>query len=628
MEFDLASKRLQREQQRSKQSTMKKKNMSMNTQLHTTKDMLLQQKQQRQKLEEQRHKERQQKLYEIQLLNAYMQKYDSKLHIQSLVSPAQTSPPFQPPLPTLPPSKQHQVQPQRHLTLIPVSIHGNGDKITLPPSILERLLQQQESAVGHGNESQPWTFRIGIRNPIALANPISNELQIYVQENFRKSDAIDSDEGDDDEDDDDDEDEDAMDVDANTNTVVTRNRHWRKKEFLNDMTYYMKELQQHQYISYTHGTVIEFTQEEGYIGIPLTIANALLQPSSKTNSSKSTDIERTRAVDPAAAASAVVPILSEKTSDGTTMINDVDEEKTPGHVAYNAFDVPAVPIEIVLLQLPKGTGMTLRPIIHTDNTTKSFYELQQDQVKYALEQSIQRTRATITLYETLTTWYRGNEYQFLVTKLVVASSNSNGTNTNVYNAISCLNTDIEIDFEPMDTDDDTTTGNKDTTTTTSSNSVVPHHTTKTTGRRLMDEPVTATPPAAPQQDHTTTKINHPNHIPRSPLVTETMKLAPEPLMEEKNNVITIQFRWSSHNRIPTGSPIQRRFDISTTTIRDLFTFVQQQSIHAATTEINTSQQQQLVRRYPRRIFTNNDDSLTLLEAGFQIGNELLIVEDV
>ena len=627
MEFDLASKRLQREQQRSKQTTIKKKNMSMHTtplrHPNDTKEMQLQQKQLRQQQEEKRQKERQQKQYETQLLNMYMQKYDSKLRIQSLMPGSAVTPstPFQPSLPMVqPPSKQQQYL-QHHLQLIPVSIHGNGDKITLPPSLLERLLQQQEQAgVGYGNESQPWTFRIGIRNPLSLINPISNELQSHVQENFRKDDSIDAadEEEEEEEDEEEEEEEDAMEIEGDP--TKTRNRHWRKKEFLNDMSHYMNELQHHQYISYTHGTVIEFTQEEGYIGIPKAIADSLLLLSTTaTTTIPRTDIERTRTVDPAAASTTAVSILQEKTNEDETVAtivhDDVDEEKTPGHVAYNAFDIPAVPIEIVLLQLPKGTGMTLRPITRSDDTTKSFYLLQQDQVKYALEQSIQRTRATITLYDTLTTWYRGNEYQFLVTKLTVASSHSN---TNVYDAISCINTDIEIDFEPINMDDDKV----DDGTTNAVNT-----TTKAVGRRLMDEPITtATTTTIPHRPTTTNSNFHP---PSSANDVATISLPPEPSTEEKQNIITIQFRYSSHNRPTSSTTTQRRFNITTTTIRDLFYFVQhqqRQSTDTATFGTHTSQQQ-LVRRYPRRIFTNNDDNVILQDAGFQSGNELLIVEE-
>ena len=633
MEFDLASKRLQREQQRSKQTTMKKKLMSMSTPHHHTKEMQLQQKQQRQQLEEERQRERRQKLYETQLLNSYIHKYDSKLRIQSLL--ATPLPPFQTStsaVPAVTPFKQQQ----QHLQLVPVSIHGNGDKITLPPSILERLLQiQEQSGYANGSDSnsssittqqqqQPWMFRIGIRNPKSFLHPISNELQTHVQEHFRKD--VD-DHMDDDEEDDDDDDDDVMEIDDNVDDTP-RNRHWRKKQFLNDMTYYMTELQQHQYISYTHGTVIEFTQEEGYIGIPKTIAHSLLlQPSSSTK----IHIETTRTIDPATAINVVQQDLNN--DDTATMDNNIsEEEKTPGHVAYNAFDIPALPIEIVLLQLPKGTGMTLRPLItennNNDSTTKSFYQLQQDQVKYALEQSIQRTRATITLHDTITTWYRGNEYQFLVTKLIAVSSTSLNTNngTNLYNAVSCINTDIEIEFEPMSVDDTHDTHiNHSTDGTIATTPVAP--TIRTTGRRLIDEPFATT-----QQSHDT-KYNQTKPLSTTCDDDNTILLPLEPPMEEKNNVITIQFRMSGLRTANAGSPVQRRFDITTTTIPDLFHFIrqqQQQQFNDLTSQEKSAPppQLQLVRRYPRRVFTNSDTNMTLQEAGFQSGNELLLVEEL
>lgn len=560
MEFDLASKRLQREQQqRSKlpSSKLPRSMMTMNGTPQQLKERQLQQKQLRQQQEEKRQKERQQKLFESHLFHTYRQKYDALLHVQSLVSPSSTSSttPTSTTLPVvLSPSPPPPLQ---HLQLIPVSIHGNGDKITLPPSLLERLLPEQPERPA----AAPWTFRLGIRNPVSLltSSLVSPELQSFLQEHFRHNDDL-PDEMDDDEDDDD---------------IVTTSPNNRpsKKQFLNDMSYYMKELQQYQYLSYTHGTVIEFTQEEGYIGIPKAVAAALL----------TSTMETTRTIDPA---SAVAPdeTMEDHGLDGDD--NDVGE-KTPGHVAYNAFDIPAVPIEIVWLQLPKGTGMTLRPL------TKSFYHLQQDQIKFALEQSIQRTRATITLYDTLTTWYRGKEYQFLVTKLVTSSSP-----TNCYNAISCINTDMEIDFEPMPTDDTETPLVTDVPTTTTSST--------STGRRLMDE--------TPRTTITTTSVPNPDDDTSNTMVHYNIKeLPPEPPIDDTNRrIITIQFRF------PHPRPFQqRRFDITTTTIRDLFTFVAPPS------------RVQLVRRYPRRIFgTPQDDHWTLEQAGFQSGNELLIVEEL
>ncbi len=548
MEFDLASKRLQREQQqRSKPSSkLPRSMMMMNGTPQQLKEQQLHQKQLRQQQEEKRQKERQQKLFETHLFQTYRQKYDAQLHLQSLVSPSTTSTTTT--TTTLPvvvsPSQPPPLQ--QHLQLIPVSIHGIGDKIALPPSLLERLLQQPQRPA-----AAPWTFRLGIRNPTSFTSRMSPELQSHLQEHFRH-------------DDDDDDDDLPDEMDDDEDDVTSPNNRPSKKQFLNDMSHYMKELQQYQYLSYTHGTVIEFTQEEGYIGIPKAVAAALL------TSSTTSPVETTRTVDPA---TAVAQPAQDETMDHA--FDDDDEgEKTPGHVAYNAFDIPAAPIEIVLLQLPKGTGMTLRPM------TKSFDQLQQDQIKFALEQSIQRTRATITRYDTLTTWYRGKEYQFLVTKLV------SSTPTNCYNAISCINTDMEIDFEPMPTDDTEAPIATD----------IPTSTTST-GRRLTDEPRTTTTPVPHQDDTRNTMAHNINEVP------------PEPPADETNRIITIQFRFP--NQRPSQ---QRRFDITTTTIRDLFTFVQLSRV-------------QLVRRYPRRIFTPQDDHLTLEQAGFQSGNELLIVEE-
>ena len=75
---------------------------------------------------------------------------------------------------------------------------------------------------------------------------------------------------------------------------------------------YMEELS-HKYLALTHGTVVEFTKEEGHVGLPATIAAALIAQT-KTKSAgalalagKPADevgISVTRTVDPAAAAAA------------------------------------------------------------------------------------------------------------------------------------------------------------------------------------------------------------------------------------------------------------------------------------------------------------------------------------
>merc|ERR1719223_2576809 len=52
------------------------------------------------------------------------------------------------------------------LLLSPTSIYGEGDKIALPPSVLETLTQSaMSSSLDQSSAGSPWTFRIGILNP-------------------------------------------------------------------------------------------------------------------------------------------------------------------------------------------------------------------------------------------------------------------------------------------------------------------------------------------------------------------------------------------------------------------------------------------------------------------------------
>ena len=143
---------------------------------------------------------------------------------------------------------------------------------------------------------------------------------------------------------------------------------------------YMDELAC-EYVVYTYATVIEFTQDDGCIGLPASIASALLQ-----SCGEGTPVDSKLTTDPASIS---------KTRDGSDNDEDpmdVDEGhdttdddldgKTPGHAAYGLFPVPVAPVEVSLLtHLPIGKKCTLRP---TATAVKSgFYNLKNVDKQFA-----------------------------------------------------------------------------------------------------------------------------------------------------------------------------------------------------------------------------------------------------
>merc|ERR1712194_571309 len=98
----------------------------------------------------------------------------------------------------------------------------------------------------------------------------------------------------------------------------------------NEMEAFRDELSQ-QYLAYTHCTVVEFTQDEGHVGIPQIVAKALLgrkSDSDDSTESKNLPIPVKRTVDPAASAT---------NADGTSDVVSPGDQ-TPGHLAWGGFD--------------------------------------------------------------------------------------------------------------------------------------------------------------------------------------------------------------------------------------------------------------------------------------------------
>lgn len=425
------------------------------------------------------------------------------------------------------------------LQLQATSIHGEGDKIALPPSVLEYLTSSGNDVVS----GSPWIFRVGIRNPNYKfpASPLLLSMQAPDTDMDVSDDEEDDDDGDD---------------------AVSK------------ILPYLDELK-YQYLSYTHCTVVEFTQEEGYVGLPQPIAKVLLNSKVGTIPSK-------RTVDPAAS------------SDPNDMQVGFDnnDEKTPGHLAYGAFDVPDMLIEVSMVSIPKGRACKLTPT--SEAIMNGFYNLRD--VKLVLEQSLMRTRATLSVGDIVHTWHRGVKFDLTVSEVTPPTHNS----------ITCINTDIEVDFGAAD-ESNVATNAADNNPSYSSVAVA--------GSAVGYTLVTAT------TNHTRVGSNHP--IPTTSILDETPggvasieTLRSEPPASQTDGVCTVQIRGDG------GHGGRRRFDIIEATVTDLFQF--------ATTISGVPRAMdhfQLVTRFPRRVIRlDGQAAVTLCEAGFQTGQELLLVE--
>lgn len=425
------------------------------------------------------------------------------------------------------------------------SIHGDGDKIALPPSVLERLTQSSMEG-----SASPWTFRIGILNP-NYTFPASMALQ-----NMNPPDEDEMDDSDEEDD--------------------TRER-----------TEYLEELS-HKYIAYSHATVVEFTQEEGHVGLPAAIASALLDPKRRRVQN---EVPKTRTKDPAA--------MSNTEEEPMEMDG---EEKTPGHLAWGAFDVPDVTLEISLVTLPKGRECTLIPTMNA--IEQGFHGLKD--VKLVLEQSLIRTRATLSVGDKVATWHRGKKFDLTVASVTPAD----------WKAVSCINTDIEVEIGPNKEFDEQraahggqTVGGGQTLSNSRTSSPVPPSRQPQGGQRLSDSRTSSPVPPGGRSLGGQPLSGSRTSSPVPPSSTPVSELRPEPPVSQTEGVCTVQLRADK------GSG-RRRFDVNAATLADLFAFA---------SSLTSEESFQLVTRFPRRVVTL-EEKLLLSEAGIQAGQELFMVE--
>ena len=510
MDFDRAAERLARDQKKLRTGRQQQQQRGPPTLSAKAKREAELRRKQQERMAAERKKKQQQK----EAMEQYMRRCERNLGVKALSSMAP-------------------------LQLQPTSIHGEGDKIALPVSVLEFLTNQ---GIESSPDSSPWIFRVAIPNP-NYTFPASSKLEKMALAQMEQ-------------DDDDHDDDDLMDDDDDDDNNML-------DAFLDELS--------HKYLGYTHGSVVEFTQEEGHVGLPATTAAALIQQGSDA-------VPVYRTVDPAG-------------KDETDNVNDDDEtEKTPGHLAWGAFDVPNLPVEVSLVKLPKGKACTLQPT--EDAIRNGFYNLKD--IKLVLEQSLIRTRATLSVHDLVHTWHRGVKYDLRVTEVKPAT----------YNAVVCINTDINVDFAAppsiMSENGNDVVATPQAPGRTLGSTGVPSETGRTlsssTGQTLGSETVTQPRPSA-----------------TVPIPME-VDLRPEPPVEQKENICTIQIRGD-------GATGRRRFDIHLATMNDLFDF--------ASTIVSVPSDFRLVARFPRRVFQrNNIGGATLASAGLQPGQESLMVEPI
>ena len=193
-------------------------------------------------------------------------------------------------------------------------------------------------------------------------------------------------------------------------------------------------------------------------------------------------------------------------------------------------------------------------------------------IKMVLEQSLIRTRATLSVGDTVHTWHRGIKYDLQVTSVTPPK----------YNTIICINTDLEVEFGRVSDGDA---------------SDIPFENTQPVGQALGYK-LTSTP--------------SPVQASASASQSETIALRDEPPISQVVNVCTVQIR------APNGVKGQRRFDVHEATINDLMAF-------AETLRIG-NEPFQLVTRFPRRVFKKTEGTTCLESAGIQSGQEVFLVE--
>jgi hypothetical protein len=216
-----------------------------------------------------------------------------------------------------------------------------------------------------------------------------------------------------------------------------------------------------------------------------------------------------------------------------------------------------------------------------------FHQLKD--VKLVLEQSLIRTRATLSVGDTVSTWHRGTEFELRVSAVTPSE----------YRSVICINTDLEVDIGPVLGGDDE-----------SAESPQPNE-------RPSSEPSSS--PFAPGTGYTlsgSTTLSHDSKTKEViPMANAGPILLAEPPLEQRKDVCAVQIRGD-------GAMGKRRFDVTVGTVQDLFTF--------GATIVPSHDRFRLVTRFPRRVWELSETNChtTLADAGMAAGQEVFMMEKI
>jgi len=255
--------------------------------------------------------------------------------------------------------------------------------------------------------------------------------------------------------------------------------------------------------------------------------------------------------------------------------------------------------------LAKGEKSTLTPT--NEALENGFYKL--EDIKLVLEQSLVRTRATLTVGDVVHTWHRGKKFDLIVSSVTPS----------LYNAVSCINTDIEVEFGTVEDANDIATKGSTAVGKISAEAGAE-------GGHILSSSLTAS--SAPTKGR---RSPHRHHFPDF-LASKMRQLLPEPPaisdQQQSSSVCTVQ------SRAANGATGKRRFDVRKATVLDLFAFAA--SVLTAAGKDRDAEVWwpfQLVTRFPRRVLSLDEASLLspdtmLANAGVQPGQELFMLERI
>ena len=249
-----------------------------------------------------------------------------------------------------------------------------------------------------------------------------------------------------------------------------------------------------------------------------------------------------------------------------------------------------MPIEITpVTSISAGTDCTFTPT--ASSIKNGFYKLKD--VKAVLEQSLMRTRATLSKGDVIRTWRRGVSFDLIVSSLSPSE----------FGVVSCVNTDLNVDIGPPEEEEKKGVADVNTKPECVEGKQLGQGQTIGQGRLLSEK-------TSPKQEMMTTETKEQLEA----------NLAPEPADDKVAGVCNIQIR----GRSTTGDSVtgRRRFDIDLATMKDLF----QYASHICGSDPTSLR---LVTRFPRRVFTLSPDSdATLKSVGLSQGQELFMIEFV